>query len=106
MDIRNYFTRKRTASEATGAGTSAEASQADLEGASQSGAEPPQAKKKLSSREQRAAYRSKLSYKKAWEEKYPWVSCDNPLDVMFCVSHVKSGVIVQPALGVHGQHGA
>ena len=84
-DIRKYFSSsKRTASESTAekdvsieedTSASAEFSHTDMV------CEPPW--KKVSS-ENHAAYKAKLSYKKKWEEKYPWVSCVSPADGMFC----------------------
>lgn len=39
----------------------------------------------------RQAGLSKLSYKKEWEQKYPWVSCTNVEEGMFCTFCQKSG---------------
>ena len=44
-------------------------------------------------------YKSKLSYKKEWESKYPWVTCELPSDGMFCSTCQKWG---SPPAGSRG----
>ena len=69
-------------------GTSEELSEVTNEGSSPSSSQspgdatrhdllptPPHSKKQqLSSSEQRKQYKAKLSYRKEWEKKYPWVT--------------------------------
>ena len=46
---------------------------------------PPCSKKQqLSSSEQRRQYKAKLSYKREWEKKCPWVICKDSSKGMFC----------------------
>ena len=50
--------------------------------------EPPRKKQcsQLTVSEKRKLYKVKLSYKKEWEKKYPWVFCDDPSKGMFCTT--------------------
>ena len=43
------------------------------------------------SKAEKKMYKSRLSYKKEWEQKYPWVSCTNVEEGMFCIFCQKSG---------------
>ena len=72
MDIRSYFSRKRS-------------SQNDLQPPTdEEDQQPPPQKKAQSASSKRQAYRAKLSYKKKWEDTYHWVTCIDPADGMFC----------------------
>ena len=44
-------------------------------------------------------YKSRLTYKKSWEEKYPWVYCNNPQEGMFCQICQKWGKAPPTACG-------
>ena len=41
--------------------------------------------------QKRKLYKARLSYKKEWEQKYPWVYCDDPKQGMFCKLCQKRG---------------
>lgn len=61
---------------------------------------PPQAKKqKQSASEKRRQYVARLSYKREWEKKYPWVSCTDSNKGMFCTVCQKWG---HPSAGSRG----
>ena len=49
--------------------------------------------------EKKRIYKAKLSYKKEWEKKYPWVTCKDPSDGMFCETCLKWG---NPPAGSRG----
>ena len=109
MDIRNYFSCKRTVDESTSSEPD-NSTQANL-GDSSFTLEhdvtlaPQKKKPHLSSTEKRLAYKAKLSYKKKWEDRYPWVTCENPTNGMFCSTCQKWGY---PPTGPRGdgQHEA
>ena len=41
--------------------------------------------------QKRKLYKARLSYKKEWAQKYPWVYCDDPKQDMFCMLCQKQG---------------
>ena len=47
----------------------------------------------------RKLYKARLSYKKEWEQKYPWVYCDNPKQGMFFKLCQKQGNAPSTARG-------
>ena len=47
----------------------------------------------------RKLYKARLSYKKEWEQKYPWVYCDDPKQGMFCKLCQKRGIAPSTARG-------
>ena len=61
---------------------------------------PPHSKKQqLSSSEKIRQYKAKLSYKREWEKKYPWVTCQDASKGMFCTVCTKWG---HPSAGSRG----
>ena len=102
MDIRKYFSRKRALDQPPdysdeesdhGKGipsidsstlelSSAENSQ--LSSSSSIPAEHASSGHSMSKSEKKKAYKAKLSYKKQWEIKYPWVYCTDVTQGMFC----------------------
>ena len=61
---------------------------------------PPHSKKQHpSASEKRKLYKAKLSYKREWEKKYPWVSCKDASKGMFCTICQKWG---HPTAGSRG----
>ena len=53
----------------------------------------------ITASEKRKLYKAKLSYKKDWEERYPWLSCNDPSKGMFCSICLKWG---KPPAGSRG----
>ena len=49
--------------------------------------------------QKRKLYKARLSYKKEWEQKYPWVYCDDPKQGMFCKLCQKRGNAPSTARG-------
>ena len=49
--------------------------------------------------QKRKLYKARLSYKKEWEQKYPWVYCDDPKQDMFCKLCQKRGNAPSTARG-------
>jgi len=100
MDIRAFFLQKSLNSEH--ATTESRTSSTDQEGAGNDEPccsqqvpsdeeqdkelEPPPQKKRKSllASEKKKIYKAKLSYKKEWETKYPWIICKDPNEGMFC----------------------
>ena len=41
--------------------------------------------------QQKKVYKARLTYRKEWEEKYPWVYCNDPQEGMFCKLCQKRG---------------
>ena len=117
MDVRQYFPPKRTReteaevdktsaediSQATGESSSKSCSQTQGDAASTSHdllSVPPHSKRQhLSASEKRKQYKAKLSYKREWEAKYPWVSCEDVNKGMFCTICQKWG---KPTPGSRG----
>lgn len=62
-----------------------------------------QKKRRLSMSENKKAYKARLTYKKEWEKKYPWVTCDDPSNGMFC--KVENGELLHLAQEEVGQPG-
>ena len=56
-------------------------------------------KQHLTPCEKKSIYKAKLSYQKKWEKKYPWVTCKDPGDGMFCETCLKWG---NPPAGSRG----
>ena len=96
MDITKYFSRKRKIDEPavdlSDSNTTSESDQ-ETDGANTSSsiqqhrAKEPQRKKQhvgLTASEKKKIYKSKLSYKKEWGKRYPWVNCNDPSKGMFC----------------------
>ncbi len=95
MSLLNYFGKKSD--------DSTESDQpAEHSSSSSAVAEEPPRKKQCSQltvSEKRKLYKAKLSYKKEWEKKYPWVFCDDPSKGMFCTTCQKWG---KPPAGSRG----
>ena len=47
--------------------------------------------KGLSASEKKEYYKGRLSYRKEWEQTYPWVHCTDPKEGMFCSLYQKLG---------------
>jgi len=115
MDIRKYFRSQSQASTSdhelvtqskNDGNSDTEATQADANLTTDGIFEisstscPPKAKKqKVSASEKRRQYDARLSYKKEWENKYPWVLCTDSDKGMFCKICQKWG---QPSAGSRG----
>ena len=95
MDIRGLFSQKRTSEdissepevpftesdqEALGDGQSCHSQPPPVDEQLE---QPPQKKRQSLSVSEKKIYKAKLSYKKEWEKKYPWVICNNPSEGMF-----------------------
>ena len=82
MDLRNFFSRKRARTEEPD-----EEESVALTTSSSDLLEPPTNSEELvcgSKAEQRKLYKFRLNYKKEWEQKYPWVYCNDVKEGMFC----------------------
>ena len=106
MDLRKFFFSSQSASELS---LPQECRESDSEtqhicGSVATSSSPesscPQAKKcKPWASEKRRAYVARLSYKREWEKKYPWVFCYDSSKGMFCNIYQKWG---QPSAGSRG----
>ena len=105
MDIRDFFSHKRN-------NTSEPDFRTDLEALDDAPYLPtctdeveeqhhmPQQKKQhLTAGERKKMYKSKLTFKKEWEKKYPWVTCTDASKGMFCRTCQKWG---SPSAGSRG----
>ena len=61
--------------------------------------QPPRKKQHLTASEKKKIYKARLSYKREWEKKYPWVTCRDPSEGMFCATCQKWG---KPPAGSRG----
>lgn len=86
MDLRNFLTRKRVHVEPSGESDDEE----DVVQTTSSGDLPPTNPQPSvggsvrSKAQQRKVYKARLSYKKEWQQKYPWVYCNDPKQGMLC----------------------
>lgn len=90
MSIKDYFQRKRQ---------SREASEMSIDQESSSSSSPAAEYQHLTAGEKRKLYKTNLIFKKEWEKKYPWVTCTNSTDGMFCAVCQKWG---RPPAGTRG----
>ena len=98
MALRKYFKRKSDELESDSSNN--ELPQQVLQGETTSlstqkdVAQEPQRKKQcveLPVSQKKKLYKAKLSYKKDWKTKYPWVCCNDPSEGMFCGTCQKWG---------------
>ena len=86
MDLRNFFTRKRVH-----AGSSRDSEEDEdvvpttstSDALTSTNSEASVGRSVCSKAQKRKLYKARLSYKKEWEQKYPWVYCDDPKQGMF-----------------------
>ena len=81
-DLRNYFSRKRSRNEES-------CDQEEL--AKVDSASTPEEASVKSKAQQKKVYKARLTYRKEWIEKYPWVYCNDPQEGMFCKLCQKRG---------------
>ena len=93
MDLRIFFTRKRVS-----AGSSRDSEDEDVipttsisDALTSTNSEASVGRSVCSKAQKRKLYKARLSYKKDWEQKYPWVYCDDPKQGMFCKLCQKRG---------------
>ena len=55
--------------------------------------------------QQKKVYKARLTYRKEWEEKYPWVYCNDPQEGMFCKLCQKRGNPPPTARGAWNSQG-
>ncbi len=87
MDIRKFSRKRPCSSESTEAPTDEQ----DTAQPCSSGDLPPTNPPGISKAKQRKVYKARLSYKKQWEQTYPWVYCKDPSEGMFCKLCQKRG---------------
>ncbi len=90
MDIRKCSRKRPCSSESTEAPTDEQ----DTAQPCSSGDLPPTNPTNppgISKAKQRKVYKARLSYKKQWEQTYPWVYCKDPSEGMFCKLCQKRG---------------
>ena len=86
MDLGNFFTRKRVR-----AGSSRDSEDDEdvvpttstSDALTSTNSEASVGRSVCSKAQKRKLYKARLSYKKEWEQKYPWVYCDDPKQGMF-----------------------
>ena len=102
MDLRNFFTRKRVR-----AGSSRDSEDDEdvvpttltSDALTSTNSEASVVRSVCSKAQKRNLYKARLSYKKDWEQKYPWVYCDDPKQGMFCKLCQKRGNVPSTARG-------
>ena len=103
MSLKSYFPLKRKSDGPEDSSDQATQQHADSSSSTQSDtAEEPRRKKQhvdITASEKKKLYKAKLSYKKDWEERYPWLSCNDPSKGMFCSTCLKWG---KPPAGSRG----
>ena len=82
MDLRNYFSRKRSRNEESC--DQEELAKVDSASKGQALDDAPEEASVKSKAQQKKVYKARLTYRKEWEEKYPWVYCNDPQEGMFC----------------------
>ena len=90
MDLRDFFSCKRTGTSELDSATDQEPS-GDANSLSSLTQATCVKKQHLTTTERRNIYKSKLSFKMEWENKYPWVTCTDPSECMFCGTCEKWG---------------
>ena len=98
MSILSFFSRKRTSGDLSESSTDQEASITSSQ-TPEHYQEPQRKKQHITASEKKKAYKGKLSFRKEWEKKYPWVTCKDPGDGMFCSVCQKWG---KPPAGSRG----
>ena len=102
MDLRNFFTRKRVRA---GSSRDSEDDEDVVPTTSTSDAlaynnfEASVCRSVCSKAQKRKLYKARLSYKKEWEQKYPWLYCDDPKQGKFCKLFQKQGNAPSTARG-------
>ena len=102
IDLRNLFTRKRVR-----AGSSRDSEDDEdivpttstSDALTSTNSEASVGRSVCSKAQKRKLYKARLSYKKEWEQKYPWVYCDDPKQGMFCKLCQKRGNAPSTARG-------
>ena len=85
MDIRSFYSRKRTSgTESSSEGYPESELTSDSEKATSSSETTPRKKVCLSQAEKKKVYKASLSFRKEWEKLFPWVACEDPKTGMFC----------------------
>ena len=87
MDIRRFVTVKRKHTPSSDS-SDEEASQSQP---TLTATTSPAVEVGPSKSQKKKIYKSRLSYKREWEQKYPWLSCTNVEEGMFCTFCQKSG---------------
>ena len=97
MDMRKFVIQRRkhesndSSSEDEGSLTQVTVSQSQPKATSSQAVDKDVGTADLQKSQRKRIYKSRLSYRKEWEQKYPWVSCTNVEEGMFCTFCQKSG---------------
>ena len=97
MDMRKFVIQKRkhesndSSSEDEGSPTEVTVSQSQPKATSSQAIDKDVGTADLQKSQRKRIHKSRLSYRKEWEQEYPWVSCTNVEEGMFCTFCQKSG---------------